>query len=154
MKISQQDGDLCCGPRSLAGGAKGEEEISISANTLEVDAGYLGSTCKPPCEQQGTKVLMKALGRRVGLAALGAGAELCCRRQPGPADIILLGTEGVETFPFAPCSVGTQGLLCPTLLHFSLSPVPEAQQDISGREKHYKSYSSSNGPGWIRDGEL
>lgn len=121
MKISQQDGDLCCGPRSLAGGAKGEEEISLSANTLEVDAGYLGSTCKPPCEQQGTKVLMKALGRRVGLAALGAGAELCCRHQPGPADIILLGTERVETFPFAPCSVGTQGLLCPSLLHFSLS---------------------------------
>lgn len=74
MKISQQDGDLCCGPRFLGGGAKGEEEISISANTLGVDAGYLGSTCKPPCEQQGTKVLMKAFDRRVGLAAVVAGA--------------------------------------------------------------------------------
>lgn len=97
MKISQQDGDLCCGPRSLGGRAKGEGEISISANTLEVDAGYLGSTCKPPCEQQGTKVLMKALGRRVGLAALAAGTELWCRCQPGPADIILLGKDRVET---------------------------------------------------------
>lgn len=73
-EISQQDGDLCCGPRFLGGGAKGEEEISTSANTLGVDAGYLGSTCKPPCEQQGTKVLMKAFDRRVGLAAVVAGA--------------------------------------------------------------------------------
>lgn len=97
MKISQQGGDLCCGPRFLGGGAKGEEEISISANTLEVDAGYLGSTCKPPCEQQGTEVLMKASDRRVGLAAVVAGTGLWCRRQPGPADIILLGKERVET---------------------------------------------------------
>lgn len=62
---------MCCGPRFSGGGAKREGEISISANTLKVDAGYLGSTCKPPCEQQGTKVLMKALDRRVGLAAVG-----------------------------------------------------------------------------------
>lgn len=120
MKISQQDGDLCCGPRFLGGGAEGEEEISISANTSVVDAGYLGSTCKPPCEQQGTKVLMKASDRRVGLAPVVAGIELWCRRQPGPADIILLGKERVETVSI--CSMFCWDAVFASLPVFSLSP--------------------------------
>ena len=35
-------------PQVLEREARGEEEISVSANTLGVDAGYLVSTCKSP----------------------------------------------------------------------------------------------------------
>lgn len=114
---------------------------------------YLGGGCRIFREHvqaamwaTGNQSLNESLWQEGRAGCRGPGAQLWCRRQPGPADIILLGKERVETVSIcsmfcwdAVFTVSKPSMFLPVLC-LSLSSVSEAQQDVLGREKHYKSY--------------